>query len=114
MSAKGLVLTTAIGLALLAASCTSGFLVTKDGKSYHFGSQSEAIQQMLCASGDLSRILAGAALPDGRKADLYRYNCTEPSRDKVKEVLAAMTREQRKELRLSFQKHGYDINMVHC
>ena len=44
-------------LLLLAAGCTSNFLITKDGKSYFFGSRDDAIYKMLCESGDLKMIL---------------------------------------------------------
>jgi len=53
-------------------------------------------------------------LPDNTKADLYKYNCTAPSKDKLKEVVSSMTPEQRRDLRLSFQVHGYDINRINC
>ncbi len=101
-------------LLLLVAGCTSNFLITKDGKSYFFGSRDEAIYKMLCESGDLKLILAGTKLPDNTKAELYKYNCTSPSKDKLKEVVSSMTPEQRRNLRLSFQIHGYDINRINC
>ena len=101
-------------LLLLAAGCTSNFLITKDGKSYFFGSRDDAIYKMLCESGDLKMILAGTKLPDNTKADLYKYNCTAPSKDKLKEVVSSMTPEQRRDLRLTFQVHGYDINRINC
>ena len=62
----------------------------------------------------LKMILAGTKLPDNTKADLYKYNCTAPSKDKLKEVVSSMTPEQRRDLRLSFQVHGYDINRINC
>ena len=101
-------------LLLLAAGCTSNFLITKDGKSYFFGSRDDAIYKMLCESGDLKMILAGTKLPENTKADLYKYNCTEPSKDKLKDMVSSMTPEQRRDLRLSFQVHGYDINRINC
>lgn len=106
------IITTVLLLAI--AGCTSNFLITKDGKSYFFGSKDKAIHKMLCESGDLKQILADTKLPENTKADIYKYNCTTPSRDKLKEVVAAMTAEQRRDLRLSFQVHGYDINRINC
>jgi hypothetical protein len=107
-------ITSIITLLVVVSGCTSNFLITKDGKSYFFGSRDEAIYKMLCASGDLSAILAGTKLPDQTKADIYKYNCTAPSKDKLKETVSAMTPGQRRDLRLSFQVHGYDINRIDC
>ncbi len=97
-----------------AAACTSNFLITKDGKTFFFGSRDEAIYKMLCESGDLKAILADTKLPDNKKEDVYKYNCTTPSSEQLREVVASMTPEQRRDLRLSFQVHGYDINRINC
>jgi|SRR5208337_4725086 len=96
--------------------CTDTFVVTKDGKSYFFGSKREGFQKMLCASGDLKTILADTQLPSNIKDNLYKFNCVaaEQSKEKVAETYAAMTPEQRRDLRLTFQKHGYDINYMEC
>jgi hypothetical protein len=101
-------------LVFAAVGCTSNFLITKDGKSYFFGSRDDAIYKMLCESSDLKMILADIKLPTGTKADIYKYNRTEPSKDKLKVVVSSMTPEQRKDPRLSFQVHGYDINRINC
>jgi len=101
-------------LILVTAGCTSNFLITKDGKAYFFGSRGEAIYKMLCESGDLKTILADTKLPQDTKSEIYRYNCTEPSKEKLKEVVASMTPEDRRDLRISFQTHGYDINRINC
>jgi hypothetical protein len=103
-----------LSLAIL-SGCSDTFLVTKDGKSYFFGSNREGLYKMLCESGDLNKILADTKLPQNIKNDLYKYNCTpSQSRDKVKEIYSSMTSEQRRELRLAFQLHGYDINLMAC
>jgi hypothetical protein len=101
-------------LIFAAVGCTSNFLITKNGKSYFFGSRDDATYKMLCESGDLKMILSYTKLPESTKADIYKYNCTAPSKDKLKEVVSSMTPEQRRELRLSFQIHGYDINRINC
>ncbi len=100
----------------LFAGCTSTFLVTKDGKSYFFGSEKEGLYKMLCESGDLTLILTDTQLPSRIKDELYKYNCVpaEQSREKISEIYASMTPEQRRELRFAFQKHGYDINYLVC
>ncbi|BCB95139.1 hypothetical protein JZK55_00610 [Dissulfurispira thermophila] len=99
----------------LVAGCSDTFVVTKDGKSYFFGSNREGFYKMICESGDLDKILADTKLPQNIKDDLYKYNCTaSQSRDKVKEIYSSMTPEQRRDLRLAFQLHGYDINLMAC
>lgn len=100
----------------LFTGCTDTFLVTKDGKSYFFGSGKEGMYKMLCESGDLKAILADTQLPANIKDDLYKYNCVpaEQSREKIAGTYASMSPEQRRDLRLAFQKHGYDINYLVC
>jgi hypothetical protein len=102
--------------ALFTGGCSDTFVVTKDGKSYFFGSKREGFQKMLCDSGDLKIILADTQLPSNLKGDLYKYNClaAEHSKKKVMEIYTSMTPEQRRDLRLTFQKHGYDINYMQC
>ena len=99
----------------IVSGCSDTFLVTKDGKSYFFGSNREGLYKMICESGDLNKILADTKLSQSIKDNLYKYNCTpSQSRDKVKEIYSSMTSEQRRELRLAFQLHGYDINLMAC
>jgi len=102
--------------ALYTSGCTDTFVVTKDGQSYFFGSNREGFQKMLCDSGDLKTILAGTQLPSHLKENLYKFNCSasDHSQEKVKEIYTSMTPEQRRDLRLTFQKHGYDINYMVC
>ncbi len=102
--------------ALFAEACSSTFLVTKDGKSYFFGSNKEGLYKMLCESGDLKSILADTQLSAKTKDDLYKYNCVpaEQSREKIAEIYTSITPEQRRDLRFAFQKHGYDINYLVC
>lgn len=100
---------------VFAAGCSTTFRISKDGKGYFWGSDSRAIYAMLCESGDLKTILTDAHLRDDQRDDLYRFNCTaERSGQKVKLVYAAMTPEDRKGLRQSFKRHGYDINAMTC
>jgi hypothetical protein len=107
-----------LGMLILLAGCASNtFVVTKDGKSYFFGSKQEGFYKLLCETGDLQKILADTHLAQGAKDNLYKYNCVERSKDskeKVRETYVALTPEQRRELRLTFQLHGYDINYMEC
>ncbi len=99
------------GMALLSGACSSEFLVYKDGRGYFLGSNSKAKYEMLCASGDLEKVLAATHLSKDMKDALYKYNCSaERSGDKVKQIYASMTPEQRKDIRNAFRNNGYEIN----
>ena len=100
---------------LFSGGCSNTFLITKNGESYFLGTNREGLYKMLCASGDLVAILADTQLPSYTKDALYKYNCAaERSTEKVGEIYASLTPEQRRDLRLVFQKHGYDINYLTC
>lgn len=102
-------------LILLVSGCSSTFLISKDGKGYFFGSKSDAIYRMLCDSGDLRKILKDATkIPETTKEEIYQFNCVNRSGERVKEIYAAMTPEERKDLRNAFKLNGYDINYLPC
>jgi len=110
-----LLLTGIIAVAVLTVSCTSTFRVSKDGKGYILGSNSNAIHRMLCESCNLEKILLDTQLGQEKKDELYTYNCsTEKGGAKVKQLYAAMTPQERKDLRTAFKKNGYDINAMTC
>lgn len=109
------------GLAVILAvgfgACTSSstFLVSKNGTGYYLGNSSNAAYRLFCDSGDLQKILAGTQLPSETKDELYRSNCgPERSKERVKQIYASITPEQRKDLRLAFRNNGYDINYLPC
>jgi len=62
-------------MVLLTSACSSTFLVYKDGKGCFLGSGSNAKYNMLCASGDLEKVLAATQLSNQLKDSLYKYNC---------------------------------------
>jgi hypothetical protein len=100
---------------LLTSACTSTFLVYKDGKGCFLGSGSNTKYNMLCESGDLEKVLVASHLTNELKDSLYKYNCSkERSGDKVKQIFASMTVEQRKDIRSAFRANGYDINKMAC
>jgi hypothetical protein len=102
-------------LALVGSACTSTFLVSKNGRGYFLGSGSSSVYAMLCESGDLKKVLADTQLPQALQDDLYTYNCSpERSGKRVRDLYAAMSPEQRKDLRLAFKHNGYDINYLPC
>ncbi len=95
---------------LLLGGCTSTFLISKDCKTYFFGNREEGPYKMLCASGDFKKILDGAALPQDIKDSLYKAQCVDRSEEGVKKIFASLTREQKDDLKFSFQLHGYYVN----
>jgi hypothetical protein len=114
---KGLLAITVIMAAsFFLQACASTFLAYKDGHGYFVGNRSDSAYKMFCESGDLKKILADTTkLGQDITSDLYRYNCgAEQSREKVKLIYAAMTPEQRKDLKLAFKRNGYEINYLHC
>lgn len=100
---------------MICGACADTFLVHKDGNGYFLGSKSKAAYEMLCVSGDFEKVLAATHLSKEMKDTLYQYNCSaERSSDKVKEIYASMTREQRKDVKKAFNMNGYDINYMPC
>lgn len=108
-------LTAAVILGMAAAACSSTFVAYKDGHGYYVGNGSDSAYKLFCESGDFTKILAGTHLAADMKDNLYRYNCgADRSNEKVRQIYASMTPEQRKDLRKSFKDNGYDINYLHC
>lgn len=104
-----------IAAVIISAGCSSTFLVSKDGKGYFWGNDSNAIYRMLCESGDLKKILETTKFTQTLKEDIYKYNCSaERSGEKIKQIYASLTSEQRRDLRNAFKSNGYDINYLPC
>jgi hypothetical protein len=99
------------GLALL-TGCAATFLVGKaddERRGRFLGSKTT--YEILCASGDLLKVLEATHLSREMKETFYQYNCSaERSYDKVKQIYGSMTPEQRKDIRTAFKKNGYSIN----
>jgi hypothetical protein len=105
-----------VSMALITGACTSMFMVGKgEGRVVFLGSNSQATYEVLCASGDLEKVLETTQLSKEMKDNFYRYNCSaERSSDKVKQLFASMTSEQRKDIRNAFIQNGYSINAGSC
>ena len=102
-------------LALVAGGCSSTFVVNKEGKGYFWGSDSMAAYRMLCESGDLKKVLSDTNFSQEMRDKIYKYNCSsERSGEKVRQIYASMTQEERKELRTAFKKNGFEINYMYC
>jgi hypothetical protein len=102
-------------MTFVTGACTDTFLVYKDGYAYFLGSGSKAKYDMICTSGDLEKVLLSSHLNQETKDSLYKYNCSaERSREKVKQIYASMTVEERKDIKSAFRKNGYMINYMSC
>ncbi len=101
---------TAVGVAAILCACASTFLVSKDCKTYYFGSTEEGLYKMLCTTGDLMRVLDDGALPPEMRAGLYDAQCVERSRDRVNALYQSLTSEQKSALKSAFSRHGYYVN----
>jgi hypothetical protein len=59
----------------------------------------------------MDKLLAASNLNKEMKDSLYKYSCSEErSGEKVKQLYASMTVEQRRDIRNAFRINGYDIN----
>ncbi|MCK9419702.1 MAG: hypothetical protein M0R70_10015 [Nitrospirae bacterium] len=104
------------GMVLLTSACTPMIMVGKGERRGAFlGSSSKTMYEMLCASGDLKKVLTATHLSTEMKDSFYQYNCSaERSGDKLKQLYASMTPEQRKDIRTAFKANGYSINGGTC
>lgn len=104
------------GMILITGACTPMFLISKEGsekRGRFLGSKTA--YEMLCASGDLLKVLESTHFSQEMKESFYLYNCSaERSSDKLKQLYASMTSEQRKDIRTAFKKNGYLINSGNC
>lgn len=109
-------LTGIAGMLLFTAACTPAFMVGKGEKRGVFlVSNSQAKYDMLCASGDLEKVLGATHLSREMKDTFHHYNCSnERSSDKIRELFSAMTLEQRKDIKIAFKEMGYSINGGDC
>ncbi len=108
-------LTGIAGIVLVAGACTPMFMVGKgEGRGVFLGSNAKAYD-MLCVSGDLVKVLEATHLSGEMKEKFYEYNCSAArSGDKVKQLFASMTSEQRKDIRTAFKEKGYSVNGGSC
>ncbi len=90
------------------------FMISKDGRDYYFGSNRKGLYKMLCESGDLKKVLDRASMPANLKKDFYRYDCGEPSADKVQGLYALLSPDEKQSLRSAFEAQGYEINASPC
>ncbi len=98
---------------LILGACGSNFMVYKKGEYFYVTSSGEKLKRVLCDSGDMVSIAKDSGLPKSLQKDLIEGIC---GKNKVKgrllAILEGMTKEQRTDLKMSFQKHGYEINNI--
>jgi hypothetical protein len=104
------------GMVLVTGACTPMFLVGKgERRGAYLGSNSKAMYDLLCSTGDLVKVLEATHLSREMKDTFYQYNCSaERSSEKVKQLYASMTSEQRKDIRTAFKEKGYTVNGGSC
>lgn len=102
----------AIVVAFFTFGCAATFLVSKDCKTYFFGSNGEGLYRLLCQTGDFRNVLAETGFPDDLKERFYASQCVERSYGKVKALYLSLAPEQQRQLRFAFQKQGYEINFM--
>jgi hypothetical protein len=103
------------GIVCLVGACSSTFTLTKNGRGDHFHGNSQAKYDMLCASGDLKKVLASTPLSTERKETLYWSNCSdERSGEKVLQIYTAMTDQERSDIKRALRKDGFGINFRPC
>ncbi len=103
------------GMALLIGACTDTFLVSKSGNSAFFGRDWKSKDELLCKTGALEDVLEDSHLDNELKDALYKYSCSASrSGEKVREIYASMTPEQRKDIKRAFRRNGFAINAKTC
>ncbi len=104
-----------VSMALITCACGPTFFVSKNGKGYYLGSDTRTMDMMLCKSGDIEKVLAATHLNTEMKDIIYQNSCSaERSGERVKQLYASMSPEQRKDIKNAFRKNGYDINYMSC
>ncbi len=98
-------------ITLFCIGCTKTFLISKDCNTYFFGSNDQTLYNMLCASGDLEKVLNDAQLPADTQAGFYKAQCTDRSRQNLNDIYGSLSHEQQEALKSAFRKHGYEINV---
>jgi len=97
-------------VALFLCSCATTFLVSGDCYSAFLDSNDEKLIHMLCDTNDFRKIVESTELSGKKRESLYAALCEKRSREEVIKIYASFTSQEQKDLKLSFEKHGYDIN----
>jgi hypothetical protein len=104
------------GITICTSACTPMLMIQKEGveKRGRFLGSKWAFE-LLCSSGDLTKVLEDTHLSKEMKETFYQSHCSaERSYEKVKQIYTSMTSEQRKDIKTAFKKNGYTINSGNC
>jgi len=99
-----------IVISLALSGCASTFLVSKDCYSAFLDSNDEKLVRMLCDTNDFRRIVDSSMLSENNRSGLYEAFCEKRSVEEVRKIYASLTAREQDDLKLSFEKQGYDIN----
>ncbi len=97
-------------IALFLSGCAATFLVSKDCYSAFLDSNDEKLVRMLCDTNDLKKIADSTELSESSRKGLYEAFCQKRSGEEVRKIYKSLTRHEQEDLKLSFEKRGYDIN----
>ena len=100
----------AVTSSLALVGCASTFRVSKDCYSSFLDSDEKRLYSMLFENEDFRKIISGAAIQQDKKDSLYKALCKERSGEKVGNLYASFSEQEKDSLKLSFQTQGYDIN----
>ena len=100
----------AVTSSLALVGCASTFRVSKDCYSSFLDSDEKRLYSMLFETEDFRKIISGAAIQQDKKDSLYKALCKERSGEKVGNLYASFSEQEKDSLKLSFQTQGYDIN----
>lgn len=100
-------------MAFMTSACARTFLIGQYGSNYFLGDTSDGMYKMLCASGDLEKVLLASHLSQDKKDALYKYNCSaERSGKKIRQIYASMTVAERDDIKDAFKNNGFAVNVI--
>jgi hypothetical protein len=96
--------------AFMLSGCAATFLVSKDCYSAFLDGDDAELTRMLCDTNDFRDILDTSILSKEHKKGLYEALCVKRSGREVRRIYGSLDAHEKEYLKLSFEKHGYDIN----
>jgi len=101
-----------MALALMVCGCgTRTFMVYKDGNNFFITKDCAERHRLLCDSGDIDGVVAGAGLPGPMQLRIKEAICsTDKAKNDMQDILEELTNEQLSSLKKAFSALGYEIN----
>ena len=97
-------------ISIVLSGCASTFLVSRDCYSAFLDSNDEKLVRMLCDTNDFRKIVHSTELSEKNRKNLYEAFCEKRSGEEVRKIYSSFTSQEQKDLEISFEEHGYDIN----